>query len=733
MSTQLRLLCTAWIATLSLVLGACSPISDVSAATGPTADDDVRSTDASAGAAQDAGIETRAPARIGRSCETAAVDTCSAEWPPTVATCRDGVWTLATVCRESERCQVMSGTARCMAVTDECLGHEPGVAFCDATAKMRVCIADGTSTELRCGKNERCQTLPDRVRCSCEGGAVPTAAGCEAATSCDVENGGCDTITTCDLSTGAPVCSACPDGYIGTGVPGCEPQLQALVPSCGTLEPAFAPGTHNYKLTVPTLCQSLQLTVRPPDKSTSAINGTAVTPDTAWQSALLGVGETPVKVAVTSSFGVISEYTVSVNRIGSQRAYIKASNAGAADVMGFALAADGDTIVSGAPWEDSVRRTVPDTSNAVETGAVYVYTPQNDSWVEQGFLKADPPVTLEYFGSSVAISGDVIVVGAPSTDPLGVTTLPANGYGSVYVFVRSNGVWTQQQKLRPKNGPTGDFFGIDVAISGDTILVGAAFDDEGGSHSGAVYEFRRGANGWEEKAKIKSKSPTQGSILGADIALNGDTFIAGAPLEANRAGAAYVFVRNGTGWEEQQRLQMPSPVENATFGWTVALLGDTAIIAAPRVDLVRETSPPGEVYVFERSASKWKNTQLMRATYSRDGDVFGSAVALSPLGLAIGANGDASGSRGANGDPSRSDASRSGAVTLYEKQGEKWALSAYLKADNADSGDLFGLRVAYGTDTLAITAGFEGSAASGVGADANSNDAYHSGALYIFK
>lgn len=378
----------------------------------------------------------------------------------------------------------------------------------------------------------------------------------------------------------------------------------------------------------------------------------------------------------------------------------------------------------------------PDPSSAVESGAVYVFVRQNGSWTQQEMLKPSPPNRLEYFGTSLAISGDTVVVGAPSNDALGVTTLPATSRGAAYVFVRSGGAWRQQAKLVPKALHSDDFFGIEVAIQGDTILVGAPFDDEGGSHSGAIYEFTRNAETWTEGRKLKAAAPVEGGTFGLSIEIDAQTFITGAALDPTggmAAGSAYVFVRNAGAWEEQQRLTMPKPVSRATFGWRVELSGDIAVVSAPRAELVRDSSPPGEVYVFERSAGRWSQTQQLTAAYPRDSDTFGSGLELSPTLLVIGSSGDASGSRGAAGDPARADAPRSGATYIYAKQDNKWVPTAYLKADNADAGDLFGVTVALAGGTLAVAAPFEASSANGTDGDANSNSAPRSGAVYIFQ
>lgn len=314
LATRRRDPCWGWPGAIFVLIAACSPIGAVNP--GPTSD----AGDAAAAGPADAGQEpTREPARIGKSCEPGAITTCSADWPPTVLACRDGAWTLDTVCRESERCHNDTNTAKCMSVSDECVGREPGFVFCDAEAVMRVCFLDGNSMVLQqCGELERCQTVRNRARCGCVPEAVQAPSGaCEWATSCATQNGGCDPLTTCSMNGSARVCGQCPlPGYVGDGAKGCEPRLLSLTPSCGALEPAFSPSHHEYTLRVPLLCQSLQLQTSAPAEVSSVVNGTPVVADAPWRSALLALGQTRVNVNLTSGFGASSEYRVIVDRMG---------------------------------------------------------------------------------------------------------------------------------------------------------------------------------------------------------------------------------------------------------------------------------------------------------------------------------------------------------------------------------------------------------------------------------
>jgi hypothetical protein len=529
-------------------------------------------------------------------------------------------------------------------------------------------------------------------------------------------------------------CGPCPDGYLGSGAVGCEPQLLELEVSCGALTPALAAGAYNYRTRVSVLCSRLQLTATVPSGVRVDINGEPVSTESTWSSELLPVGETPVNLRLTARFGMNSLYKLVVERDGNHEAYIKASNADAQDSLGFHVAAANDTFVAGAPYEDAAAGSEPNDNRAMDSGAAYVFVRRNDAWAQEGYLKADAPSAGEYFGTNVGVSGDTIVVGAPRNNPLRFDLLPAMGTGTAYVFTRRGGTWTQDAKLVPKTSGSGDLFGMRVAIEGDTAFVSAPFDSTGQTHSGAVYVFERSAAGWTEVQRLKPMLPIADSAFGFALAIEGDTLIIGAsqdPSGASKAGSAYFFERRAGMWQELQRVQASPPVQGGTFGWAAALHGTTAVISAARVNLVTQTQP-GEVYIFERGAAQWEQSAVLTAAHPQQSDLYGSGVAFNGTALVVGGNGDSSGSRGANGDPTRSDAYQSGAVHVYARQGKSWELTAYLKAANADAEDGFGQVVALTNDTILVGAPFEAGPSRGINGGADMNGATSSGALYMF-
>ena len=260
----------------------------------------------------------------------------------------------------------------------------------------------------------------------------------------------------------------------------------------------------------------------------------------------------------------------------SQQAYLKASNTGAGDLFGLAVAVSGDTVVVGAIYEDSNATGVDgdQTNNAnPSSGAAYVFVRNGSAWSQQAYLKASS-IGGDTFGYSVAVSGDTVVVGARFEDSnaTGVngdqTNNSAPSSGAAYVFVRNGGTWSQQAYLKASNTDVLDYFGISVAVSGDTVVVGAYQEDSnatgvGGDQtnnsavdSGAAYVFVRNGGTWSQQAYLKPSNTGAGDWFGFSVGVSGNTVVVGAYFEdssatgvngdqtnnaAGDSGAAYVF------------------------------------------------------------------------------------------------------------------------------------------------------------------------------------------------
>jgi uncharacterized repeat protein (TIGR01451 family) len=472
-----------------------------------------------------------------------------------------------------------------------------------------------------------------------------------------------------------------------------------------------------------------------------------------------------------------AEYPVTVDP-WVQQAYLKASNTGANDNFGWSVAISGDTVIVGAPGEDSNATGVDgnQTSNSsLTSGAAYVFVRSGSSWSQQAYLKASNTGADDQFGSSVAISGDTVVVGAHREDSIATgvdgnqADNSASNSGAAYVFVRSGTTWSQQAYLKASNTGAGDQFGFGVTISGDTVVVGAYGEnsnatgvdgnqfDNSATLSGAAYVFVRSGSTWSQQAYLKASNAEADDQFGYSVAISGDTVVVSALSEdssatgvdgnqadnsASDSGAAYVFVRSGSSWSQQAYLKASNTEANELFGPSVAISGDTVVVGATGEDSSatgvdgnqtdNSASGSGAAYVFVRNGSSWSQQAYLKASNTEANDQFGLNVAISGDTAVVGAYGEDSNATGVDGNQTDNSTSLSGAAYVFARSGSTWSQQAYLKASNTGASDFFGNSVAISGDIVMVGAPFEDSNATGVDGDQSDNSASNSGAAYVF-
>jgi hypothetical protein len=400
------------------------------------------------------------------------------------------------------------------------------------------------------------------------------------------------------------------------------------------------------------------------------------------------------------------------------------------------------------------------------------------------YVKASNTGTGDVFGWSVAVDGDTLAVGAPreASSASGVngdqSVDSSFAAGAVYVFRRTGGVWAQEAYIKPSNPQADDIFGFSVSLSGDTLAVGAPFEDSNArgvdgdgsnnsaSNSGAAYVFRRTGSTWEQEAYLKAAVSGPGDEFGYSIALSGDGLAVGARFEDSiativngnqndnsvpNAGAVYVFRRSGTTWAQEAYLksakQSGSGAEDQ-FGFSLAMDGDVVVVGAPFEDNdatgvngglagapgSTTSSDSGAAYVFRRNGSSWAQEAYVKASNTGSPDRFGWSVALSGDTIAVGADLESSNAQGVDGDQLNDSAQYAGAVYMFRRgAGNQWAQEAYLKGLNTESDDRFGHSLALAGDVLAVGAYFEDSAATGFGGNDANNTAVNAGAVYLFR
>jgi len=296
------------------------------------------------------------------------------------------------------------------------------------------------------------------------------------------------------------------------------------------------------------------------------------------------------------------------------------------DRFGVAVAISGDTALVGAYWHDA---------QAPNSGAAYVFVRSGTTWTEQQKLTSSDGDEADWFGASVALDGDTAVVGAPWD------SLAGNQSGAAYVFTRSGSAWTEEQQLAPADAAANDEFGTSVAVSGDTAVVGAPHNDDQGNESGSAYVFARSGAAWSEQQKLLGPA-VQEIYFGASVSISGDTALIGAPNDDSpvaNAGAAYVFVRSGAAWSQEERLLSSDAVANAYFGTSVSISGDRAVVGAPYAE-GGGVQGAGAVVLFERAGGAWGEAQQILAPDGGDLDQLGTAVAISGDAIIAGAPND---------------------------------------------------------------------------------------------
>lgn len=357
-----------------------------------------------------------------------------------------------------------------------------------------------------------------------------------------------------------------------------------------------------------------------------------------------------------------------------------ASDAAANDFFGYSVSISGDTTVVGAIGDNH--------AGGLDAGAAYAFVRSGAVWAQQQKLTASDAAGGDNFGVAVSLHGDTAVVGSIFDDDSGRDS------GAAYVFVRSGTVWTQQQKLTAADATANDWFGASVAVSGETAVVGAYADDHaGGSDAGAAYVFVRTGTIWTQQQKLTAADPADSDEFGYSVAVSGNTVVVGAELDDDAgasSGAAYVFVRSGTVWSQEQKLTALDAAAGDQFGISVSVSGETVLIGAYRDDDAGSAS--GSAYAFVRSGAVWSQQQKLTALDAAAGDEFGFSVSVHAEAAVVGAYRD---------DDAGID---SGSGYVFARAEGVWTQEPKLTAADAVAGELFGVAVSAGADTVVMGA-----------------------------
>ena len=364
---------------------------------------------------------------------------------------------------------------------------------------------------------------------------------------------------------------------------------------------------------------------------------------------------------------------------------LRAFDGPAGDRFGHSVAVDGEMLVIGVPGDHDR-----------VTGAAYVFVRQNTEWdYRRVSLDAPAAVPGGRFGTSAAAGEDTIVVGAPGTES-------GNYPGAAYVFIRPEDGWDRKYsissiaKLTIPDAPADGRYGYSVATDGTTIVVGAP-------GAGAAYVYTRPDTGWADissPAKLTASDSTAGSRFGHAVSVSGDTIVVGTPGEGG-AGAAYVFTKPDTGWADTSasvKLTASDGASGDRFGYAVSASGGTVLVGAPGNE---NGEGLGAAYVFTEPDTGWSTTSVSAKLTASDGsagDWFGHAVSVSDEFIAVGAYG----SDIVTGTQESLD---SGAVYAFRRPQDGWVSSSNaqkLTTKDPASGDTFGYSVSVSGDTLGV-------------------------------
>ena len=287
----------------------------------------------------------------------------------------------------------------------------------------------------------------------------------------------------------------------------------------------------------------------------------------------------------------------------------------------------------------------------VDSGTAYVFHRVGPDWIQQQKLTPGGLVTFEHLGAAVAISGDTILIGAPGHGlPYALNT------GAAYVYHFDGATWKLQQKLWADDGEVVDEFGSAVAVFGDFALISAPRHQ-----NGVVYLFHRNSfNKWEQQQEIAPAGGTSYQGFGRSMAVSGDRALIGAQ---SMYGSAFMFHFDGVNWTQEQEF---SP-DDWLFGQCVALSGNQALIS----------DGVGVVYLYRYDGKAWNFTQTMMASDSEQAGGFGNTLALSNDTIFIGA-----------------PLAITGAVYLFRNDGYTWVQQRKVISSEAAQGDKFGAAVA---------------------------------------
>jgi len=350
------------------------------------------------------------------------------------------------------------------------------------------------------------------------------------------------------------------------------------------------------------------------------------------------------------------------------------------DYFGTSVAVDGDFMIIGAPLNEE---------NGYDAGAVYIYEYDGETWNEVQQILGQEFAQL---GGAVDIEGNVAVIGAIGDDWL---------RGGVYIYRYDGSTWNQEQLLT--DDIVNNAFGNAVSLVGDKLLIGAEDDNTNGQFAGAAYIYHYIGTTWVEKQKLIGSDTESSDGFGRSVAVDDDVLIIGADYNdgaVNRSGSAYIYRYNGASWTEEQKLIASNGEQGDYFGSAVAIENNEVVIGAPQTS----NGGKGIVYIFKDQGETWEEIQIIETESSFA--YFGYALARRGNSMIIGACKDEG----------------HGTAYLYRTSDQEWIEEEKYVASDAAYDDKFGSSVAIDDNVVLIGA-----------PDENNQNGEEAGSAYVFE
>ena len=347
---------------------------------------------------------------------------------------------------------------------------------------------------------------------------------------------------------------------------------------------------------------------------------------------------------------------------------LKADDGAEQDLFGRDVAIDSIFAAVGASDDDN--------ENGTDAGAVYMFMRSGNTWTQTQKLVAPDGGAEEYFGYSVDIDGDYMVIAACWDDEFGEKS------GSAYIYKRTGSTWAMQQKITASDAGEDNRFGIKAAISGKYVIVGAFFDNDFGTRSGSAYIFERTGTEWIQREILLASDGAENDWFGVFVSIDRDFAVVGSRYDDNEngndAGAVYIFERSGDDWIEQKKIIASDGAAGDLFHVS-ALQGNYLVVGAYQDDDMGDNS--GSIYIYEYNGLNWIQQSKIVASDGHSDAYFGDGLDIDANRIIAGAY--------------RSDdhAGNSGSIYVIEHNGTSWEETEKIISSDGSSGDFFGLPV----------------------------------------